>query len=109
MIENKIEDLFNTINNSSEYQDYIEIKNKLEANEEINEIISDIKKLQKEATYLEYHEDKRYLEVDEQTKKKVDLLNSKPLYQEYLAKMKKLNDVLATSSKMLENYLNDKI
>jgi len=109
MIDNKIEELFNIIKESIEYKDYIEIKSKLEKDEYINNLIKEIKKLQQEATKLEYNEDIRYIEIDNKIQEKVDILNSNILYQEYLKKMKILNNILSKSSKIIENYVNDKI
>ena len=112
MLENKIDELFITIKDSKEYLDYIKIKDKLDKDEEIKELIAEIKKLEQKATLLEYNNDPKYLEIDEITSQKVAKLNENKInkvYQEYLQTMKKLNEVLATSSKMIEEYINDKI
>lgn len=42
-------------------------------------------------------------------KVKVDLLNSKPIYQEYLRRMNNFNDCLSASSNTIEKYINSKI
>ena len=41
--------------------------------------------------------------------KKVEELNQIPAYQEYLNKMNEFNDILAMSSKMIEDYVDEKI
>lgn len=109
MIENKINELFQTIENSNEYKSYLEIGRVLENDDEINSLINEIKKLQKESVNLEYNNDDRYKEVDREIEEKVKLLNSKPMYQEYLHKMNEFNDVLAMSSNNIEKYINSKI
>ena len=108
MIENKIDDLFKTIENSKEYQDYLKIGKSLEKDETINKLIEEIKELQQKSTMLEYNNDESYKEVDKEIELKVKELNSKPAYQEYLNKMDEFNDILAMSSKNLEDYVNEK-
>ena len=108
MIENKIDDLFKTIENSREYQDYLKIGDSLSKDASINELIDEIKKLQQESTELEYHGGDSYKEIDKVIENKVAELNLKPAYQEYLNKMNEFNDILAMSSKNIEDYINEK-
>lgn len=109
MIENRIEDLFNTIKESKEYKDYLNIGSVLEEDEEINLLVNEIKSLQKESVGLEYRGDESYKEVDKEIDRKVKLLNSKPIYQEYLRRMNNFNDILSESSSNIEKYVNTKI
>ena len=109
MIENKIEDLFNAIKDSKEYKAYLNIGNVLESDEEINKLINEIKALQKKSVRLEYEKDNSYKEVDKEIEKKVNLLNSKPIYQEYLRRMNNFNDILSESYNNIEEYINSKI
>ena len=109
MINSSLEDLFNTIENSSLYKEYKKMESILSKDKEIKELLDEIKELEKEATYLEYIGDDKYKEIDEEIKKKADILNSKPIYQEYLSKMNDFNDELAASSKMIEKYVEKKI
>ena len=109
MIENKIEELFQAINESEEYQAYLNIGSVLEKNEEINTLVNDIKKLQQKSVQLEYQGNESYKEVDKEIEEKVNLLNSKPIYQEYLRRMNEFNDILAESSHQIEEYVNSKI
>ncbi len=109
MIENKINELFETIQDSKEYQAYLNIGAVLEQDEEINKLVAEIKKLQQKSVQLEYHHDPSYKEVDQEIEEKVNLLNSKPVYQEYLRRMNEFNDILAMSSSNIEKYVNSKI
>lgn len=109
MIENKIEDLFKTIETSHEYQDYLNIGIVLEKDEEINKLINEIKALQKKSVRLEYNHDEGYKEVDKEIEEKVAILNDKPIYQEYLRRMNEFNDLLSASSSNIEKYINEKI
>ncbi len=109
MIEKKMDELFESITNSVEYQKYRDITKLLEDDEEIKELIEEIKRLQKESVNLEYQHDMKYKEIDEVIEKKVKELNGIPKYQEYLNRMEELNEILRMSSHMLEDYVNDKI
>ena len=72
MIENKIEELFNSINRSNEYREY----------QEIEQLIAEIKSLQKKATNLEYQQNEDYNQVDKIIEEKLKILKSKKDYQE---------------------------
>lgn len=109
MIENKLNELFEAINHSSEYQAYKDIGDVLKKDDEINHLVREIKKLQQESVRLEYNNDPKYKEIDKIIEEKVGLLNEKPIYKEYLNRMNEFNDVLANSSHTLEEYINSKV
>ena len=109
MIEKKIDELFETIESSREYQAYLNIGKVLKNDEEISLLISDIKELQQKSVRLEEQGDRKYRNVDRLIEEKVKLLNGKPLYKEYLRRMNEFNDILAESSNQIEKYINDKI
>ena len=94
MINSSLEELFNSIENSSLYQEYLKMKDILSKDSEIKELIDEIKELEKQATYLEYIGDESYKDIDEEIKRKADILNNKQVYQEYLNKMEEFNDEL---------------
>lgn len=81
----------------------------LNKDSEIKELLDEIKELEKEATYLEYLGDDKYKEIDEEIKRKADILNNKQVYREYLDKMDAFNDELAISSNMIEKYVEEKV
>lgn len=108
-MENSIQELFDSIENSSLYHEYLKMKDILDKDSEIKELIDEIKELEKEATYLEFIGDDKYKELDEEIKRKADILNNKHVYQEYLNKMEEFNDELAISSKMIEKYVSEKV
>ena len=109
MINSSLEELFNTIENSTLYKDYLKMKDILSKDNEIKLLIDEIKELEKQATYLEYIGDDKYKEIDEEIKKKADILNNKQVYQEYLNKMEEFNNELAISSHMIEKYIAEKV
>lgn len=108
-MNNKIDNLFNSIKESKEYKTYIEIANILEKDPQINQLIKEIKQLQKQSVNLEYQGDITYKQVDKTIEEKVKLLNQKPQYQEYLKRIDKLNNILSESSNNIEKYINSKI
>ena len=109
MIESKLEELFNSIENSKLYKEYRNIENILNKDEEIKKLIDEIKTLEKKATYLENNGDDSYKLVDEEIRKKSDILNSKQVYIEYLNKMEEFNDELAMSSRIINDYIEEKV
>ena len=109
MINDKIEDLFMAIEESSEYKDYLEIGKILENDDDVKKLVEEIKQLQQKSVNLEYNKDLKYKEIDEEIKKKVDVLNSKPIYKEYLRRMNVFNNILSESSNNIEKYIDSKI
>lgn len=109
MIDSSIEELFTSINDSPEYQEYKKISSILNDNIEVKELIEEIKTLQKEATKLEYNNDDKYMEVDKVIAEKTKLLNNNKYYQEYLSKLKKFNNMLLASSSLIEEYIDEKV
>ncbi len=109
MIESSIEELFNSINDSSEYKEYKKIVEILAKNKDIMKMVEEIKALQKEATNLEYLGDDRYKDIDKEIEEKIQILNSNKDYQEYLEKLKSFNKVLLASSSMIEEYVDEKV
>ena len=109
MIDSSIEELFTSINDSPEYQEYKKISSILNDNIEVKKLIEEIKILQKEATKLEYNNDDKYMEVDKVIAEKTKLLNNNKYYQEYLSKLKKFNNMLLASSSLIEEYIDEKV
>jgi len=108
-MENSLEELFNAIESSSLYQEYKKMESILSQDKNIKNMIDEIKELEKEATYLESIGDEKYQEIDNLIKKKAKILNSNPVYQEYLNRMDDFNDELAMSSNMIEKYIQEVI
>ena len=95
--------------NSNEYKEYINIVNILKENKEVNNLIEEIKSLEKKATKLEYEKNKEYIEIDKQIEEKTKVLNSNKEYQEYLSKLKAFNNTLLASSSLLDQYIEEKV
>ena len=109
MVNSSIEDLFNSIENSSLYKRYKKMSDILSKDSNIKNMLDEIKCLEQEATYLESIGDDRYKDIDEEIKKKADVLNNNYVYQEYLNCMDEFNDELSMSSKIIESYVSEKV
>ena len=109
MINSSIEELFNSIENSDLYKRYKQMSDILSKDMEIKKLLDEIKSLEKKATYLENIGDNRYKDIDEEIKRKADILNNNCVYQEYLNSMNDFNDEISMSSKMIEKYVEEKV
>ena len=109
MVNSSIEDLFNSIENSSLYKRYKKMSDILSKDSNIKSMLDEIKCLEQEATYLESIGDMKYKEIDEEIKRKADVINNNSVYQEYLNCMDEFNDELSMSSKMIEQYVEEKV
>ena len=109
MIQTKIDELFDSIKNSKEYLAYQNIGEVLNKNEEVNNLVNEIKKLQQDSVRLEEENNPKYKEVDKLIEEKVNTLNSITVYQEYLRRMNEFNDIIATSRNNIEEYINEKL
>ena len=100
-ILNKVDEIISIIENSSDYQKYLSLKKDLSNNKEINLLINEIKLLQKDVAH---HLDKREI-----LNKKIEELESIPLYIEYKNIILDLNNTYAIIEKRINNYINEKI
>lgn len=109
MVNSSIEELFNSIENSSLYKKYMKMSEILSKDSSIRDMLDEIKSLEQEATYLESIGDEKYKDIDEEIKRKADILNSNHVYQEYLDSMNEFNDEISMSSRMIEKYVEEKV
>lgn len=109
MIDKTLDELFETIETSKEYQSYLEIGRVIDKNKEVNDLMQEIKELQKKSVRLEETGNEEYKRIDKLIDEKVKYLNSIPIYQEYLRRMKEFNSCLSESSNTIEKYINDKV
>ena len=97
-IKKEIDELFSDFENSKLYQDYLSIKKQLNNNEEIINIIEEIKRLQKIIVNTK----------DLSIENKLDELNKRlekyPIYQDYVEIVDKINNELYTISDVFDKY-----
>ena len=108
-IEEKALELVKTIKKDNDYKEYIELRKKIKSNKEIIEAIDRVKSLQKSYVKSAYLDNNIKQELDNE----LSLLESIPLYKEYLIKEKKINNILINIREGLnvifEDILNNKI
>ena len=91
--------IVNWIKNTKEYEKCIELKDKMDKNDELVKMISDVKKKQKEYVKSNFDEDK---------KKELDLLNEKlneiPIYNSYNRNLEIVNGYISYVRDELNDY-----
>ncbi len=100
-IENKIDELFNLLEESNVFKDYVKIKKQLEEDKDINNLIEDIKRYQKIAT------NNKDNSVEEKLKELYLKLESYPIYQSYLNIKEELNEELFGIKEVFDKYFSD--
>lgn len=107
-ILNEVDKIIEFIKESDDYKDYIYLKDKLSKNERANNLINEIKKLQKQAVKQEVNKmDTK--ELDNKIKDNLDKLNKIPLYRDFIDKQELLNDYYQTIKERLDEYFYTKM
>ena len=100
-IESKIDELFDELEDSKLYKDYVKVKESLENNNEIMNLINDIKRYQKISA------NNKDESVDNKIKDLYDKLNDYPLYQSYLIIKEELEEELFMIKEVFEKCFKD--
>ena len=103
----KVDEIITLIKESSEYKDYIYLKDKLSKHEKANILVNEIKKLQKQVVRLEANGDFDK-ELEQELNLKIDELNKIPLYNDYNEILEKLNNMYGLIKERLDNYFYSK-
>lgn len=106
-ILSEVDKIIEYIKDTDDYKDYIYLKEKLSKNEKANNLINEIKNLQKDIVKLEL-ESKDITELDNKISNNLQELNKMPLYVEYTQKQEILNDIYQTIKNRLDDYFYDK-
>ena len=96
-----IDELFNYIESSKLYNDYINVREKLKNNEEIMNLIKEIKRYQKIAT------NNKDSSVEMKLKELYSKLNSYPLYNSYLLIKEELEEKMLMIRDVFDKYFYD--
>ena len=100
-IKNKIDILFDDFMDSNLYKDYISVKKQLNKNEEIINILEEIRRLQKIAT--NNNDDI----IEKNIKELYDKLYKFPLYQSYLQIVEQINEELFIIKENFDKYFKE--
>ncbi len=107
-ILDQVDNIIKYIENSDEYKRYLAVKEKLNKDKKVMDLINEIKVLQKKAVNDEY-KGKDINNIDEDINNKLEELNSIYIYQEYIELHSKIDEELQEIKFILNNYFNNKI
>lgn len=107
-ILNSIDDIIDTIRNSEDYKDYIYLKEKLSKHEKANNLIKEIKKLQKELVKKRTNKED-ISNLDEKINSNLKELNRIPLYVDFINKQESLNTLYQVIKARLDDYFYNKL
>ena len=102
-IDDKILEIIDYIKNTDYYKNYLKAKELLNLDNELIKLIEDIKKYQKE---IVKNPSKRE-ELEDKIKKNLDILNTNPLYLDYINNLDEVNNMLIIFENKLNKYLYD--
>ena len=97
-MDKALNDVIDCIKNSPEYIECVELKKKMDSNEEINKLIKDIKLLQKKLLRTDS------IEVQEELDSKINRLNEIPIYSIYNQKLNVINEKISYVNDELNDY-----
>lgn len=102
-ILNKVDEILNYIENSDDYKKYLLIKEKMKNDIEINDLLNEIRHLQKKLAN-DYNK-----EIERELEDKNKILGNIPLYREYLNILDEINNIFNIIENSLNKYFYDKL
>ena len=99
----KVDDIVSTIKDSKEYQDYQFLFSKLSQNEKVNDLIKEVKDLQKRIVKKEVLQEST-IDLEKQVNSLLEQLNQIPLYVEFIQKQEELDQIYQNIKDKLEQY-----
>ena len=107
-ILDKVDEIITYIKDTNEYKDYILLKEKLESNDKVKNLVKEVKSLQQNLVKAEaYKKDSK--ELESTYKEKLSELDKIPLYKDYNDSVTKLNEMYSLIKERLDTYFNDKL
>lgn len=100
-VQKQINEMFDDLEESKLYKSYLMLKKQLETDEEIVDLIKEIKRYQK---ILANNND---ISVEKKLKELNDKLNSYPVYQSYLIVKEELEQTLFQIKDIFEKYFSE--
>ena len=102
-ILSKIDEIIEYIESSDNYQKYLLIREKMSNEQEIKELLNEIKHLQKKLAN-NYNKN-----IENELEEKNKVLNNIPLYREYLNTLDEINNIYNIIENSLNKYFYDKL
>ena len=104
----KVDEIITFIKETSEYKDYLLLKEKLDSNDKVKSLVSEVKKTQQELVKAEaYKQDIK--ELEEKYNNLLIELNRIPLYKDYSDSVSKLNEMYSSIKERLDSYFYSKL
>ena len=97
----KVDEIIKIIEESPDYKKYLLLKDKINKKTELKTLINEIKVLQKDVVH--------HLNKKAELERKVNELNSNPLYREYSNTLFEINNVYAIIEKRINYYFQNKL
>ncbi len=92
----KVDDIIQTIEESTEYKKYLDLKEKISNNKELMELINKVRVMQKDVL----HKKNSQTDLD----KLLNELNNNPLYREYNNVIYEINNTYSIVENSINNY-----
>ena len=108
LILDKVDEIINYIKETSEYKDYLFLKDKVSKNNKINNLIEEVRTIEKELVKLEVN-NKDITDLEKEYNSKLEELNKIPLYKDYVDTVEKLDNIYQDIKNRLDNYFYEKL
>lgn len=105
MIDKNFNEIIYTIENSSIYQNYQHVLKQVEANDEIKNLVENIKVIQKKIVHAKA-KNNDVVKFEKELSNINKRLNSIPLYQSYIDISNEVNDLMKLINNRIQNYIN---
>ena len=104
----KIDEIVKYIEESDTYKRYKDIEKKIENDSDIMDNVNRVKSIQKEIVKLEI-EKKDISNLEKEIEDILSVLNTYPIYQEYIYLQEDLDNTFQSIKSIIETYINDKL
>ena len=102
----KIDEIVEYIEESDTYKRYKDIEKKLENDSDIMDNVNKVKSIQKEIVKLEF-EKKDISNLEKEIEDILSILNTYPIYQEYIYLQEDLNESIGLVKERIEKHINN--
>lgn len=101
-LNKSLDEVIASIKDSKDYKDCVDLKKQMDSNKELTSLINLVKELQKK--YVRSNYDSK---VKEELKKEENKLNEIPIYNTYLKKLERVNNMIDYVKDSLNTYFDN--